>query len=150
MHPEREVSKEMEERDEELHLEPDDVEWRKLASLEGQPVVTVAMWEESLLYAEADVPGAEQDFVDFDLYLANHTLLELYGVSLYEDLDSPPMKGAKHIEEKLRLLASRSGVLTEVSLDGAGLPVLVLTGQGMAPLWAAPTGWIISHWERLP
>ncbi len=138
------------ERGGELHLEPGDEDWKVLSALEGQPVVTVTMWEESLIYAEEDVPGAEQDFVDFDLYLANHTLLELYGVSLYEDLDSPPMKGIKHIEERLRLLASRSGVLTEVSPDGAGLPVFVLTGQGMVPLWVAPTGWVVDSWEELP
>ncbi len=141
----------MEEEREELHLTGEsDEDWKALASLEGQPIVTVAMWEESLIYADEDVPGAEQDFVDFDLYFADHTLLELYGVSLYEDLDSPPMKGVKHIEEVLRLLASRSGVLTEVMLDGAGLPVLILTGQGMAPLWAAPTAWVLGHWDELP
>lgn len=133
-----------------LYLGLEDEDWKELAALEGQLIVTIAIWDESLIYADQDVPGAEQDFVDFDLYLADHTLLELYGVSLYENLDSPPMKGAKHIEGVLRLLASRSGMLTEIAPDEAGLPVLLLVGQGMAPLWAAPTGWAIDRWDELP
>ncbi len=124
--------------------------FQKLASLEGKPVVTIALWDESLVYLDDEVPAPEQEFVDVDLFLADHVLLELLATSVYNDLDSPPARGKGEIESLLNLVALRGAVISEIFPDAEDLPVIVLTGQGGAKVWLAPSAWEIDSWDELP
>jgi hypothetical protein len=125
-------------------------EFEKLAALEGKPVITIAMWDKSLVYLDENVPPAEQEFVDVDLYLADHVLLELFAASIYNDLDAPPLRGRGVIESALNLLALKGAVITEVFPDSEDLPVVVVTGQSGETLWLAPSDWEIDSWDELP
>ena len=125
-------------------------EFQAIAALEGKPVVTVVMWDESLVYLEEDVPPSEQEFVDVDLYLADHTLLELFAASVYNDLDSPPLRGKGEIESTLNSIALGGAVITEVFPDASDLPVVVLSGQSGAKVWIAPSDWEMDSWDEIP
>ena len=107
---------------------------------------------ESLVYADEEyieTPDEERFYFDCELYFADHQLLELYGASLYEDVDSDPVTGMERIEDRLTELFEDGGTLTEVARDDEDGLVLILASSDDSVL-VAVSGWYLDRWEELP
>ena len=89
-------------------------------------------------------------YVDFELYLTNHTLLELYGAAILSDEDSDPMIGLDTIGEALSGLAENGATLQEIAADQEDRLVLRLTNQVGDSLLTVVAAWLESVWEVLP
>ena len=130
--------------------------WEDLVTLEGTPVETITIWETSIVdedleeEAGAAVTEANRVFVDLDLYLANRTLLELYGAALLPDEQSDPIVGLETISETLSALVENGVYIQEVSSDEEDRLVLVLADEHDRTCLLFITGWSESTWETLP
>jgi hypothetical protein len=130
--------------------------WEDLVTLEGTPVETITIWETSIvdedLEEEAGAAVTEENrvFVDLDLYLANRTLLELYGAALLPDEQSDPIVGMEAISETLSDLVENGMYIQEVSSDEEDRLVLVLADEHDHTCLLFVTGWSESTWENLP
>lgn len=130
--------------------------WEDLVTLEGTPVETITIWETSIvdedLEEEAGAPVTEENriFVDLDLYLANRTLLELYGTALLPDEQSDPVVGLTAISDTLSGLVENGVYIQEVSSDEEDRLVLVLADEHDHTCLLFVTGWSESTWETLP
>ncbi len=130
--------------------------WEDLVTLEGTPVETITIWETSIvdedLEEEAGAPVTEENriFVDLDLYLANRTLLELYGTALLPDEQSDPVVGLTAISDTLSGLVENGLYIQEVSSDEEDRLVLVLADEHDHTCLLFVTGWSESTWETLP
>lgn len=135
-----------------LHTEVTDEELAMLEGLTGQELTSMVLVTESLVYADeeyVETPEEDRFFFDCDLYFADHHLLELYGASLYEDVDSDPVTGMERIEDMLTELFEEGGTLTEVARDDEDGLVLVLSSHDDS-LLVAVSGWYLDSWEELP
>ncbi len=130
--------------------------WEDLVTLEGTPVETITIWETSIvdedLEEEAGAAVTEENrvFVDLDLYLANRTLLELYGAALLPDEQSDPIVGLAAISDTLSDLVENGMYIQEVSSDEEDRLVLVLADERDHTCLLFVTGWSESAWETLP
>ncbi len=135
-----------------LRTEVTDEELKMLESLTGQELTSMVLVTESLVYADeeyVETPEEERFYFDCDLYFADHQLLELYGASLYENVDSDPVTGMERIEDMLTELFEEGGTLTEVARDDEDGLVLVLSSSDDS-LLVAVSGWYLDTWEELP
>ena len=126
--------------------------WEDMAVLESVPVASIVIWDSSLVDDDLDEPVTDENrvYVDFELYLENQTLLELYGAAVLPDEDSDAMVGLDAIREALTALADAGAVVQEISADQDDSLVLTLGNDGGDQLLVFVTAWIESTWDNLP
>ena len=132
-----------------FHSEITDEIWNELISLEGIQVVALTLWDETFGQAEGFIQ-VDNATVDFDVYLANRLMLELYGASLYPDPESFPLKTYDRIAHVLQTMVETGSILEEVALDEADELVLIFAGPEIGSLYVVAQGWILEEWEELP
>ncbi len=136
----------------ELRTAVTDEELKVLEALADTELVSMVLTAESLEYDDEEgltILESEDCFFDCELYFADHQVLELYGASLYEDLDSEPVAGMENIENVLTDLFEHGGTLSEVARDEEDGLVLVLASDHDS-LLVAVSGWYLDTWEALP
>lgn len=140
-------------KDEELPLytSVDDELYAELSELEGQKVVFLEVWEDSL--EEALDPAAEQaapSSFDIDVYLADGAYFELYSAMCFDDLDGDPWLGLDPTRERLTGLAKRGATLDEIAVDQDDQLVLVLRYGHNQRLYLPAAAWLLDEWDELP
>ncbi|HEY65568.1 MAG TPA: hypothetical protein G4O02_13460 [Caldilineae bacterium] len=139
-----------------IQTELDPIHLVELQMLQGKAVQGVALWsksiaDEELAELDEDTTPEHRVFVDFDLYLEGHILLEVYAASVYRNGDEEPMVGLDVIANALGRMTERGAVLGQVTTDEADGLVLVLTSRDTGEaLTIAPSGWALAHWDELP
>lgn len=142
-----------------FHTSVDDELYDDLVQFAGHTVVHSAVWEDSLADALAGSSEAETDAdnplhsaasFDIDLYLSDGLYFELYGVTLFTDLEGEPLAGAVTVESHLNDLVRSGGVLSEVAVDEEESLVLVLSLGGVVALYLSVGGFVLEEWDELP
>ena len=135
-----------------LQLTLTDEIWEDMVSLEGAPITAIVVWDRSLVDESLEQPVMDQNrvFVDIDLYLANQTKLELYGVSVARDEESEPIVGLDVIGETLARYARNGAFINEVAASEDDMLVLVLNNDRKEPLLLGVAAWLEDVWEQLP
>jgi len=126
--------------------------WDGMQVLEGQPIASLVIWDSSLVDDNLDSPVADEEriYVDCELYLANQTLLELYGAAiLYKEADEA-LAGLQSITATLEQLADTGAVLQEVAADQENSLVLTIANQSGESVLVAVTAWLETTWDALP
>jgi hypothetical protein len=133
----------------------DDELYAELSELEGQKVVLLEVWEDSL--EEALDPAAEQaaeqtapSSFDIDIYLADGAYFELYSAMCFDDLDGEPWLGLDSVRERLTGLAKRGATLDEIAVDQDDQLVLVLRYGQNQRLYVPAAAWLLDEWDELP
>lgn len=117
----------------------------------GRKVVGVALWEESLADEETGAVSPEaRDIVDLDLYLEENLYFELYGVQIFPDLDSDPLRGLAQIGKIMSRLASKGVWLDEIAATEEDELVLILSRHHEPQMYLVVAGWLLDQWETLP
>lgn len=126
--------------------------WTEMQALEGLPIASLIVWDSSLIDDSLEHPVADEEriFVDCELYLANQTLLELYGVAFLEDEADEALVGLDAINSVLEHLASTGAFLQEVAADQEEGLVLTVGNESGDSVLAAVTAWLESTWDTLP
>ncbi len=135
-----------------IQTELDPVMLAQLQELEGKMVQGLALWSDSIADEELgeEIPEEDRVFVDFDLYLEDQNLLEVYAATVYRDVNDEPLTGLDEIASALGNIAEQGAILSEVTTDEEdGLVLVFATGDDQA-LIVAPSGWVIGHWDELP
>ena len=140
-------------KDEELPLytSVDDELYAELSELEGQQVVFLEVWEDSL--EEALDPTAEQDApssFDIDVYLADGAYFELYSAMCFDNLDGEPWQGLDPVRERLTDVGKRGATLEEIAVDQDDQLVLVLRYGPSQRLYVPAAAWLLDEWDELP
>jgi len=135
-----------------IHFKLTDELWEDMAVLEGVPVASLVVWDSSLVDDSLDDPVTDDNrvYVDFELYLANQTLLELYGVAVLPDESSEALVGLDAIGEALSKLADDGAIVQEISADQEDRLVMSLVSQNGQLLLTWVTAWLESTWDALP
>ena len=129
----------------------DDETYAELNELAGQRVVHIAVWEDALDEALAemqDAPADRQSF-DLDIYLAEGVYFELYGVACFAALDQAPWTGHVQVDAQLKALVGRKATLQEVAVDEEDNLVLVI-GKGNEQVYLLVGAWLLEEWDELP
>lgn len=126
--------------------------WEEMADLEGVAIASLVIWDSSLVDEDMEEPVTDETrlYVDCELYLANQTLLELYGAAVLPDEDSDPLVGLETISLALSNLAEEGAVVDEISADQDDTLVLTLATESGRSLLVFTSAWIESTWETLP
>jgi hypothetical protein len=122
-----------------------------VAQVEGEKVVGLALWEESLADAEDEtVPPAMRDVFDFDLYLENNLYLEIYAAYIFNDPEGEPLRGLEQIGKIFSSLIEEGIWLDEIAVTEEDELVLILSRNHQPQLFLNVGGWTIEEWETLP
>lgn len=126
--------------------------WEDMAVFEGVAVASIVVWDSSLVDDSLDEPVTDESrvYVDFELYLANQTLLELYGAAVLTDEDSDALVGLDVIGEALSRLAEVGAVVQEVAADQDDCLVLTLAADEENVVLVPVTAWLETTWDTLP
>ncbi len=137
---------------EQINFKLTDALWEDMAVLEGVPVSSLVVWDSSLVDDNLDDPVTDENrvYVDFELYLSNQTLLELYGVAVLPDESSEALVGLDAIGEALGRLADEGAIVQEISSDQEGRLVMSLASQEGRSLLTWVTAWLETTWDSLP
>ncbi len=137
---------------EQINFKLTDALWEDMAVLEGVPVSSLVVWDSSLVDDNLDDPVTDENrvYVDFELYLSNQTLLELYGVAVLPDESSEALVGLDAIGEALGRLADEGAIVQEISSDQEGRLVMSLASQEGRSLLTWVTAWLETIWDSLP
>lgn len=136
----------------EFHTELSEDLYQELVdTVEGERVVGMAIWESSLADEEGQEIAPEQrDIFDLDLYLENHTYLELYGVYVHTDPMEPPLRGLDRLGTILSNLVEQGVWLDEIATTEDNELVLILARHREPQLYLNVGGWSLEEWDRLP
>jgi hypothetical protein len=135
-----------------LYTTVDDELYDELSQLEGQAVVFVEVWEDSLssaLEAEEEHPEQQASF-DIDLYLADGAYFELYSATCFDSLDGDPWAGLEEVRRRLAAAAKQKAVLEEVAVDEEDQLVLVLRYDQGRHVYLPVAAWLLEEWDELP
>ncbi|MCC7352715.1 MAG: hypothetical protein IT330_03080 [Anaerolineae bacterium] len=137
---------------EEIQTELTSEAMERLQLLRGQKVVGISLYGDSIAYDEEEEMEEETEriFFDAELYLADQSLLALYGASAYADADAPPITGLDAISDALSEITEEDEMLSEVGQDEEGGLVLAFGSRHHNKLLVAVSGWTVDHWEELP
>ena len=137
---------------EQIQFKLTDELWEDMASLEGVPIASLVIWDSSLVDVSLDDPVTDENrvYVDFELYLANQTLLELYGAAILPDESSDPLMGLDAIGEALNRLAEKGAIVREIAADQDEKLVLSLASAEGDSLLTSVTAWLETTWDVLP
>lgn len=138
--------------EEEIHTELTAETMEELLRLEGQKVVGISLYDDSIAYEdeEEEVDESERIFFDAEIYLANQNLLALYGASAYTDTEAPPVTGLDAIADALSEIEADEDILREVGQDQEGGLVITLGTPRKRKLLIAVSGWSVEPWDELP
>ncbi|MCO6450949.1 MAG: hypothetical protein J5I90_09215 [Caldilineales bacterium] len=142
----------MNERDlENINFKLTDDLWEDLTVLEGEPIDSLVVWDSSLVDENLDEPVTDENriYVDFELYLSNQTLLELYGAAVVPDEGSDALVGLDVITERLSGMAAQGARIEGIFADQDDGLVLLLASPD-DEVFVPVTAWIESVWENLP
>ncbi len=136
----------------ELHTELTEERYRELVEqVEGQRVVSLALWETSLADPEdVRVPADERAVFDMDLYLENRRCLELYGVHVHRHPSELPLRGLDQLGTIVADLVTQGIWLDEIASTEDGGLVLILARHREPRLYLDVGGWSLGEWDRLP
>ena len=119
--------------------------------VEGEKVVGLALWDESLADEEdVSVDPEEREVFDFDLYVENNLYLELYATYIFEDPEGDPLRGLDQIGKIFSSLIEDGVWLEEVATTIENELVLILSRNYQPKLYLNVGGWAIEEWETLP
>ena len=137
---------------EQINFKLDDEMWEDMASLEGVRIASLVIWDSSLVDDSLDNPvtDANRVYFDFELYLANQTLLELYGAAVLADEAGDAFVGLDAIGEALNRLANSGAIIREVAADQDDRLVLSLANAEGDSLLTPITAWLETTWDVLP
>jgi hypothetical protein len=122
-----------------------------LETVEGQKVVGLALWEESLADAEdEEVDPDARELFDFDLYLENQLYLEIYASYIFKDPNSDALRGLDQIGKMFSELIEEGLWLDEIAVTEDNELVLILSRSHQPLLYLNVGGWAIEEWETLP
>lgn len=135
-----------------LYTTVDDELYDELSELAGQKIVYVGFWEDSLADAlnETESDPATQNAFDLDIYLEEGVYFELYGTSVYPDLNSDPLQGLEKVNEQFGEIGKQGIWLEEIAVDENDELILVLSDQAKNRLYLAIAGWLLEEWDELP
>lgn len=137
--------------EEEIHTELTAETMEELLRLEGQKIVGISLYDDSIAYDdEEEVDESERIFFDAEIYLANQSLLALYGASAYADTEEPPITGLDAIADALGEIEADEDILREVGQDQEGGLVITLGTPRKRKLLIAVSGWSVEPWDELP
>ncbi|HHY55290.1 MAG TPA: hypothetical protein GYA08_07620 [Chloroflexi bacterium] len=144
----------MREADKELPLltSVDDETYDELATLIGQRIVHVALWDDSLadaLAAQTVDPAAQTTF-DLDLYLEDGVYFEMYGVACFDDPDASAWRGLEQTGARLRAFVGAHAYLGDVAVDDDDGLVLVITTPAGRNSYLVVGAWLLAEWDELP
>lgn len=89
-------------------------------------------------------------YIDFELYLEDQTLLELYGAAVLPNEESEALVGLDLIGGTLEDLMAEGAVISEILADQEDNLVLILSGEEGGRLVVPVTAWLETTWESLP
>lgn len=119
--------------------------------IEGEKVVGLALWEESLADEEdGSVPPEERTIFDLDLYLENQLYLELYATCVFQDPESDPLHGLDQLGKIFSRLVDTGIWLDEIAVTEDDELVLILSRNRQPQLYLNVGGWALEAWETLP
>ena len=126
--------------------------WEDMLALEGVGIASLIVWDESLIDVSLDEPVTDENrvYVDFELYLENQTLLELYGAAILPNENSDALVGLDAIGAILGELAEDGARIEGVFSDQEDTLVLSLASESNRSLLVYVTAWTESTWETLP
>lgn len=144
----------MRQADQELPLltSVDDETYNELATLIGQRIVHVALWEDSLAdaLAEQTVDPAAQTTFDLDLYLEDGVYFEMYGVACFDDPNADAWRGLEQTGARLTAFVTARARLGDVAVDDDDGLVLVLTTPAGRNSYLVVGAWLLAEWDELP
>ena len=110
------------------HFKLTDQLWEKLVELDGVSIASLVVWDSSLIDDNLDDPVTDKNriFVDFELYLDDQQLLEIYGAAVLKDESSDALVGFDNIGRALGRLAENGALIEEVASDQDDRLVLIL------------------------
>lgn len=134
------------------HFKLTDQLWEKLVELDGASIASLVVWDSSLIDDNLDDPVTDKNriFVDFELYLDDQQLLEIYGAAVLKDESSDALVGFDHIGRALGRLAENGALIEEVASDQDDRLVLILRDHKDKRLLASVTAWLLTTWDTLP
>jgi hypothetical protein len=141
-----------EEEGEEIQTELTAEAMEQLQHLRGQKVVGISLYGDSVAYDDEEEVEEESEriFFDAELYLADQSLLALYGASAYAGTEDPPITGLDAISDALSEITEEEEALSDVGQDVEGGLVLAFGTHQQSKLLVAVSGWTVDHWEELP
>ena len=137
---------------EQINFNLTDELWQEIVELEGISIASLVVWDSSLVDDSLDDPVTDENriYVDFELYLDDHMMLELYGAAVLEDEASDALVGFDNIGRTLSRLAEKGALIQEVAVDQEDRLVLVLENQKGQRLLTPVTAWLLTAWDILP
>ena len=137
---------------EQINFELTDELWEELIELEGAPIASLVVWDSSLVDDSLDDPVTDENriYVDFEIYLDDQILLELYGAAVLKDESSDALIGFDNIGRALSRLTGKGALIQEIAADQEERLVLILQNQNGEKLLTPITAWLLSSWDVLP
>ena len=136
----------------EINFKLTDELWQEMVDLEGLPIAAITVWDSSLV--DESMPEAVTDknrvFVDIDIFLANQTKLEIYGVMVAMDGAEMPIIGLDAIGDTVSQHTQEGAAIHEIASDEEDTMVLVISNEAGALLTLAVAAWLEDVWEELP
>lgn len=130
----------------------DDELYEELAQLQGEEIVHVAVWEDSMAEGIVGAGGEPPagDTFDMDLYLGGGVYFELYSVAGFDDPEDEPYDDRDILQVRLRKIVAAGATLGEIAVDEDDSLVLVLNQGRKAAIYLAVGGWVLEEWDELP
>ena len=137
---------------EQINFKLTDELWEEIIELEGISVASLVVWDSSLVDDSLDDPVTDENrvYVDFEIYLDDHMMLELYGAAVLEDESSDALVGFDNIGQTLSRLAEKGALIQEIAADQEDRLVLILQNQEGKRLLTPITAWLLTSWDALP
>jgi len=138
--------------DPQIHFKLTDQLWEKLVELDGAAIASLVVWDSSLVDDSLDDPITDKNrvYVDFELYLDDQQMLEIYGAAVLEDEDSDALVGFGKISRALGRLAGNGALIQEVAADQDERLVLILQDKKNKSLLTPVTAFLLTTWDVLP
>lgn len=130
----------------------DDETYDELATLIGQRIVHVALWEDSLAdaLAQQTVAPDQQTTFDLDLYLEDGVYFEMYSVACFDDPEAEAWHGLAQTGARLAALVTGRAQLSDVAVDDDDGLVLAITTPDGRNCYLVVGAWLLAEWDELP
>lgn len=137
---------------EQINFKLNDELWEEMIEFEGIPIASLVVWDSSLVDDRLDDPVTDENriYVDFEIYLDDQHMLELYGAAVLEDEAGDALVGLDNIGRALSGLAGNGAFIQEIAADQDNSLVLILQDQQNKKLLTPVTAWLLATWDVLP
>lgn len=138
--------------DPQIHFKLTDQLWEELVELDGAAIASLVVWDSSLVDDSLDDPITDKNrvYVDFELYLDDQQMLEIYGAAVLMDEASDALIGFDNISRALGRLAENGAMIQEVAADQENRLVLILKDHKNRSILTPVTAWLLTTWDALP